>query len=185
MTTAEAKGVDMSVTYDFSWRESSKHRLHDATVDAQAVGEALQNIDDSLGTIRPSMVVNVAENPSSPLHTLFEWDDTEAAKEHRLHQARQVLGCLAYVVVTKPQHEPMEVRAIANVKVGGNQTNRMMDAVLADPDMLASQIRDAGLSLRSWHRQFQVYYEYLPTDLQMIMDDANAYTATIKRRPAR
>lgn len=44
------------------------------------------------GRITPDMIVKDAESPSSPLHDQFEWDNAAAAHQHRLQQARELLG---------------------------------------------------------------------------------------------
>ena len=43
------------------------------------------------GRITPEAVVEDARDPESPLHDLFLWDDTEAAHQYRLSQARGVI----------------------------------------------------------------------------------------------
>lgn len=43
------------------------------------------------GRLSPDIVVAAAIDPTSPLHSKFEWDDTEAAKEHRRNQARALI----------------------------------------------------------------------------------------------
>lgn len=52
---------------------------------------ALHLIYDRDGSLKPSVVVREAKKKTSPLHGYFTWDDTEAAREHRLWQARQVI----------------------------------------------------------------------------------------------
>ena len=39
----------------------------------------------------PVAVVEDARDPTSPLHGFFEWDDTAAAQQYRLGQARQLI----------------------------------------------------------------------------------------------
>ena len=43
------------------------------------------------GSITPEVVVADASNPDSPLHGHFEWNDSKAAHQHRLQQARAIL----------------------------------------------------------------------------------------------
>lgn len=50
---------------------------------------ALADAND--GRLSPDMVVKTASDLASPLHPKFEWDDTEAAIEHRRYQARQLI----------------------------------------------------------------------------------------------
>lgn len=44
------------------------------------------------GQLRPQDVVEAAKPIDSPLHSRFEWDDTEAAENYRLWQARQLIA---------------------------------------------------------------------------------------------
>ena len=49
------------------------------------------------GILTPENVVARAADPTSALHTAFEWDDTEAARKYRLFQARNLINvCVAY-----------------------------------------------------------------------------------------
>jgi hypothetical protein len=50
--------------------------------------EAIQSID----TLSPLKVVEVAASPNHPLHERFEWDNKVAGHEWRVHQARQLIG---------------------------------------------------------------------------------------------
>lgn len=43
------------------------------------------------GILRPETVVRYASNPDSSLHSCFTWDDTAAAHQWRLNQARQLI----------------------------------------------------------------------------------------------
>ena len=53
------------------------------------VQEVVQMIFDRDGEVRPSVLLEEARQESSPAHSGFMWDDTEAAHEYRLFQARQ------------------------------------------------------------------------------------------------
>lgn len=56
--------------------------------------------DKNDGRITPEEVVAAAEDPSSPLHAEFLWDDTAAAKQHRLNQARALIRSVQVVIST-------------------------------------------------------------------------------------
>jgi len=43
------------------------------------------------GLLRPADVIEAARPVGSPLHTRFTWDDTEAAHQYRLWQAREII----------------------------------------------------------------------------------------------
>lgn len=57
----------------------------------QGVLARLRQLEDRDGRLIPTMVVNDAKDPDSPLHSYFTWDDAEAASQHRLEQARQLI----------------------------------------------------------------------------------------------
>lgn len=43
------------------------------------------------GALDPERVVEAARNPNSSMHGQFDWDDSTAAHEHRLSQARALI----------------------------------------------------------------------------------------------
>ena len=54
----------------------------------QKVGEVLQSISEKhAGELTPERVLAFAKSDKSPIHHLFCWDDTKAAREYRLIQA--------------------------------------------------------------------------------------------------
>ena len=44
------------------------------------------------GKLDPETVVDVARDPDHPLHSHFEWDDSKAAHQYRLGQARALIA---------------------------------------------------------------------------------------------
>lgn len=63
------------------------------------------------GEITPAQVVDVARNPDSPLHSWFEWDDTAAAEQWRLEQAKKLLRVVVTVIQHPTSGENITVRA--------------------------------------------------------------------------
>lgn len=55
------------------------------------VADELLALEKESGRLEPTDVVEAARDPASALHPYFEWDDTEAARQHRLGQARQLI----------------------------------------------------------------------------------------------
>jgi hypothetical protein len=53
------------------------------------------------GSLTPDLVVKDAEDSSSPLHELFEWDDGIAGHKYRIEQARQVITSVRVVITTE------------------------------------------------------------------------------------
>ena len=84
------------------------------SADADLVGHELEIIEKDNGTLKAEDVVKYARNENSELHKIFEWDDTAAAEQYRLHQARKVLFSIS--IVTNEDEEITEsVRAYVNV----------------------------------------------------------------------
>lgn len=63
------------------------------------------------GAISPHAVVEFARNKKTALHSRFTWDDTKAAQEYRLYEARQLLR--VYVTVLDGSTAP--VRAFVSL----------------------------------------------------------------------
>lgn len=61
--------------------------------------------------LRADVVVSDAADPASPLHAHFEWDDTEAARQHRLNQAAALIRKVKIQIVASPEARPIQVRA--------------------------------------------------------------------------
>lgn len=84
------------------------------SADADLVGHELEIIEKDNGTLKAEDVVKYARNENSELHKIFEWDDTVAAEQYRLNQARKVLFSIS--IVTNEDEEITEsVRAYVNV----------------------------------------------------------------------
>ena len=68
--------------------------------DAEKVDEEIKSINGGKAT--PEEVLDYAEkHPESELYKCFQWDDTKAAREYRLHQARKVIMLLVRVPAEK------------------------------------------------------------------------------------
>ncbi len=65
--------------------------------EAQLLGARISKIAGSLAQATPEILVTDARSPDSPLHRHFEWNDTKAAEQHRLQQAKVLLANL-YIV---------------------------------------------------------------------------------------
>lgn len=55
------------------------------------VAERLLELERDNGRLAPADVVDAARDPTSPLHSHFTWDDSEAAEKYRLMQARTLI----------------------------------------------------------------------------------------------
>jgi hypothetical protein len=97
--------------------------------------------------LRPADVVEAARDTESALHACFEWDDTVAAEQHRLWQARQLIRV---VVIPCPQ-VGQDMRVFVSLaedrhKSGGGY--RMMVDVLADKAKRGALLAEALAELK-------------------------------------
>ena len=83
-------------------------------VKAQDVGDELQRLRDRDGKIETLLLVREAKKERSPIHGAFEWDDSVAAHQHRLYQARQLIKSINIIVEDRP--EP----AFVHIKIDNN-----------------------------------------------------------------
>lgn len=103
------------------------------------------------GSITPEQVLEFAEDPDTALHKRFCWDDTEAAHQYRLAQARQIIR-VTVTVRDLPQHK---TRVFVNLKDDRPKSKyRLMVDVMDSPD-LRDQLLDTALSeLESFRRKY-------------------------------
>lgn len=88
------------------------------------------------GTLRAEDVVEYAKDPATALHERFIWDDTEAARQHRLWQARQIIQEVK-VIYDDTAPEPVMVRVYASLPSDRKQEGggyRSTEDILADPE---------------------------------------------------
>lgn len=99
----------------YQWREGSAY--HDRA-DAQEVGEAIDQLANSKGgrPLTPDEIVAAAEDPRSPLHELFEWDNRKAAYNWRKSQARDITGALVIVSTLPSGTKVRDSRAYVSVE---------------------------------------------------------------------
>lgn len=90
-----------------------KWKFFEYGVDANIVGKELEEIEKKHGAVTANLLLDRARSQKSKLHSLFEWDDTVAAEQYRLHQARQIITAVA--IVTEETKEPLTIRAFSNV----------------------------------------------------------------------
>jgi hypothetical protein len=118
------------------------------------------------GVIQPQAVVKAARNPKSPLHQLFTWDNSKAAEQWRLEEARRLLR--TYVIVeNNDAAEPLRcfVSLSTDRKSGGGY--RHIADVLNEKELYQRLLADSIEDLRA----FQARYEKLK-ELRPVFDAA-------------
>jgi len=147
----------------YRWKVEAQH----STADAQVFGERLEFLrhrleaeavrtGDEVGELDPLDVITDARHPSSPIHHLFNWDDSDAADRWRLHEAEQALQALTVVRArVGPAPDSTPVRGVAAISPAGPRRPARVEACdLETPAQRAAYIREAIAEARSWARKY-------------------------------
>lgn len=104
------------------------------------------------GILQPEKVVEEARNSRSPLHSRFTWDDSKAASEYRLEQARRLIRVVVNVMPnggTEPERIWVSLRQDQQEEGGGYRT---LVSVLSDKQ-LRQQLLEEALSDMEYFEQ--------------------------------
>ena len=86
--------------------------------EAQMYGERLDYLaSKNKGKVTPDMVIDDAKQKSSVFYNYFEWNQTEAARQYRIQQARQLINHIVEVVVIEGKQSKQ--RSFFSIKNGG------------------------------------------------------------------
>jgi len=131
-----------------------------ALKDPQAVGDKLQELRDKHKGLTASIVVEDAKNKKSVLHGAFEWNDSKAAHEWRLHSARHLMRA----VITKELDSSGEIRyqpAFVFVKTEEGPRYETIARVQSDAELRHQVIKRAFAEHNQWKERYKEYKELL------------------------
>lgn len=80
---------------------------------AKVIGVEVERIKNKKGYIKPEFLVFNARSTIHPLHTFFEWNNTKAGEQYRLHQARHLINHIVEIIVVNKKGT--EVRSFHSV----------------------------------------------------------------------
>lgn len=109
------------------------------------------------GMLDPQAVVDFARNKKTALHSQFCWDDSKAAQEYRLWQARMLIRVQ---VVMLPQKPDTPIRAFVSLQNDRNNGGyRAIDDVMASKHLRDSLIEQALRDMTTFQNKYQVLDE--------------------------
>jgi hypothetical protein len=122
---------------------------------ANEVGQHLERLREKFkGELTPEDVVADAENHNSPLHSFFEWDDSEAAQQWRLQQARGLIRSVVAIVIN--QDEPVKrVQAFVHVPEPGAPHYRATDHAMSQERTRELVLRQAWKEFQAWRKRYE------------------------------
>lgn len=128
--------------------------------DARAIGQFID--DECDGRISADEFVERARAESSPLHPYLEWDDSAAAHEYRLEQARWIMRS---IVIYEPDAPGEKVRAFHNVTLRDpivTEAYVSHEIVWQNPELIDQVVAQAYRELRAFTKKYKTYDELQP-----------------------
>lgn len=104
------------------------------------------------GICSPEEVVRQAKNQRSPLHNLFEWDDTKAGHSFRLWQARKLLVYVEY----KPMEEKPPISVFVSLSSDRKKSGgyRLREDVMKDAEYRSILLEDALREMKLFEEKY-------------------------------
>lgn len=122
----------------------------------------LQLMQRNHGALTKEIVVQDAADPQSPIHHLFEWDDTKASHAYRLVQAGHLIRRVRVQIINPAQQEePLKVRAFVSTP---SQHGKPIYRHIADLDeqqrqYITQQMKADIAALVSKYRAIEGFWE--------------------------
>lgn len=106
----------------------------------------------------PKEIVDLAEDPESPIHEYFEWDNTRAAALYRLQQARKLIGCVVEIVGST--NIPKAVSVVVRTE-GGEKKRTYMDTkkAMETPSAWQQVLQEALRQIKAWRERYARFKE--------------------------
>jgi hypothetical protein len=123
----------------------------------------LAQIQEQHGTLRAEDVIEFARNENTALHAEFEWDDSAAAHQYRLEQARKIIRISVQVLPTARGNVtvPMYVSLTSDrIQPGGGY--RRLEDVMSDTTLRQQYLEQALTEFERVRRKYQTLQELAP-----------------------
>ena len=129
--------------------------------DANIVGAHIEMLRERYkGELTPEDILDDAKHDNSPLHSFFEWDDSAAAQQHRLAQARGLIRSVVAIYV-QPDKPAVRQRAYVNIrKAGEPQHYRETSHAMSQKATRDVVLNRALEELIGWQRRYRDLQEF-------------------------
>lgn len=149
-----------------------------------AIREELEALrDNNDGILNAESVVEFAKDTSTALHAVFEWDDTEAAHQYRLEQARRIIRINLQIIPTPEGNVkvPVYVSLVSDRTQPGGGYRRLTD-VMNDPDLRAQLLEQALADFCRVQKKYENLQELTPifSAIRRVTRRAQAHESTAR-----
>lgn len=125
-------------------------------IDPDAAVLELERIETELGSLTAENVLKASESETALLHSLFNWDDTSAAHQYRLSQARTILNNVEIKIVSEGQERIIPVYEVVT-RSEGRVYKHIEDFSSEDVVQVKNGVVKA---LNYWKNKLSVYREF-------------------------
>lgn len=127
------------------------------------------------GLLSPEKVLHEAEKTNNPLHNFFTWDDSVAAHQYRLEQARQMIR----VCVTVIDGHPEPVRMFVSLKNDRHPDGgyRSTIEILDSQELREQLLQDALYDLKQLQRKYKNLSE-----LVKVFEEVNKFADSVQQK---
>lgn len=127
--------------------------------------------------LKPSQVVRAAKPASSPIHDEFEWDDAQAAEQHRLAQARHIIRITPIKIGRKPAAKMVHIPSVTIEQPTAAVTDRegiyrVIPEVAADTDEYEIALKYLLTQIRGLERKVTALKKAAKAAGQQVDDEA-------------
>lgn len=125
------------------------------SADANEIGAICEELA-AKAELNPETLLDKAKDKKSPLHDLFEWDDTVAAEKYRIIQARHLIANLTIVGDGKT-----ETRAFVRcTQTAGEYTS--MSVCMRVPELTERLLQQAYKDMSAFQRKYKTLERLVP-----------------------
>ncbi len=144
----------MEEQVEYNWRIRALAK----GIDPEHANKELQRIKSVYGVLTAEVLVQEAKPPSSVFHPVFQWDDTKAAHNYRLQQARSVINNLEVTIIRSGNevvHVP--VFEICKNSQDKKQSYKSYHEIIANPEDFQFVKEKAKRELVYWQKKYVAY----------------------------
>ena len=121
----------------------------------EAITQELERISNlNGGILKPEHVVEHAKDPQNPLHSQFQWDDSKAAHEYRLWQARQLIRVTVSTIKNTETVERVWVN-LKSERATESHGYRKLVSVLNDEELRKKLIQQSIEDMEYFQQKYQ------------------------------
>ncbi len=127
--------------------------------EAQVIGNTIEKLRDNEGHVTTQEVLDSARSKKSPINKYFNWNDTEAAEQYRLHQARELISHVVEIVVVAGEKTEQRSFFSTSIPDKGMVYVTLKDAI-GVPDYRRQLLDRALITLKNLHETLTMFREH-------------------------